>query len=254
MANNDFSTEVAENYEPKCFCVLVLDISGSMNEIIENTSETTQTGQTIFVDGKTYNVVNGGTSKLDNLNKSLKQFYDNIESDDTMSQRLELSVITFNDNLTIVQEPSLISNCEIPILEANGDTTLVDAVYEAIELVDARKKWYKSTNQAYYRPWIVLITDGEPDECQDIATLAERIKEDTAHKRYAFLPIGVDNANMSVLQSIQGQIPAMKLKGTKFSSFFKWLSGSMEVIVSGGTGQKINISNGASDWMDSYTI
>ena len=130
----------------------------------------------------------------------------------------------------------------------------MDAVYEAIELVDARKKWYKSTNQAYYRPWIVLITDGEPDECQDIATLAERIKEDTAHKRYAFLPIGVDNANMSVLQSIQGQIPAMKLKGTKFSSFFKWLSGSMEVIVSGGTGQKINISNGASDWMDSYTI
>ena len=100
----------------------------------------------------------------------------------------------------------------------------------------------------------MLITDGEPDECQDIATLAERIKEDTAHKRYAFLPIGVDNANMSVLQSIQGQIPAMKLKGTKFSSFFKWLSGSMEVIVSGGTGQKINISNGASDWMDSYTI
>ena len=30
MAKNDFSSEVAENYEQKCLCVLVLDVSGSM--------------------------------------------------------------------------------------------------------------------------------------------------------------------------------------------------------------------------------
>ena len=253
MARNDFSAEVAENYEQKCLCVLVLDVSGSMNEIVDNTG-TVETGKTIFVDGKTYNIVEGGVSKLDNLNEGLKAFYEEIENDETTSQRLELSVVTFNDIVTTIQEPALISNCAVPELEADGDTALVDAVYEAIDMVTARKKWYKSTGQPYYRPWIILMTDGEPNEGQDISSLSQRIKQDTADKRYEFLPIGVDNANMSILQSIQGNIPAMKLKGAKFSSFFKWLSASMGTVVTADEGQKVDLSNGASDWMDSFTI
>ncbi len=253
MAKNDFSAEVAENYEQKCLCVLVLDLSGSMNEIVDN-SNTVDTGRTIFVDGKTYNVVEGGISKLDNLDEGLRSFYQDIESDDTTSQRLELAVITFSDSVNVIQAPSLIANCEMPELVADGDTAMVDAIYEAISLVEARKKWYKETNQPYYRPWIILMTDGEPNEGQDISSLATKIKTDTANKRYEFLPIGVDNANMAVLQSIQGRIPAMKLKGTKFSSFFKWLSASMGTVVSSGEGKTVNLTAGGTDWMESFPI
>ena len=253
MAYNDFSAEVAENFEQKCLCVLVLDISGSMYEIVDD-SNTVETGKTVFIDGKTYDVVEGGISKLDNLNEGLKSFYHDIETDETTSQRLELSVITFNYVVNGIQEPSLISNCERPFLEADGDTALVDAVYEAISLVEARKKWYKETNQPYYRPWIILMTDGEPNSDQDIVALAERIKKDTTAKRYEFLPIGVDNANMAVLQSIQGRIPAMTLKGTKFSSFFKWLSASMGTVVTAEEGQAINLTSGGTDWMESFSI
>ena len=109
---------------------------------------------------------------------------------------------------------------------ADGDTALVDAVDEAIDIVNNRKKWYKSTGQPYYRPWIILITDGEPNEGQDVSALASKIKKDTSEKKYVFLPIGVNNANMQVLKSIQGQIPAMTLKDAKFETFFRWLSDS----------------------------
>ena len=249
MAKNDFSAEVAENYEQKCLCVLVLDVSGSMNELVDNTG-VVHTGKTVSVDGKVYNVVEGGISKLDNLNEGLEAFYDEIGEDETTSQRLELAVITFNDTVNVIQEPSLISNCTAPELEADGETALVDAVEEAIDLVDARKKWYKETGQAYYRPWIILMTDGEPNEGQDIDFLAQKIKQDTAEKRYAFLPIGVGDANMSVLRSIQGNIPAMKLKGAKFSEFFKWLSSSMDTVVKADEGEKVDLSDGARGWMD----
>ena len=131
---------------------------------------------------------------------------------------------------------------------------MVDAVYEAIDLVAARKQWYKSTNQPYYRPWIILMTDGEPNADQNVPALAQRIQQDTASKKYEFLPIGVDNANMGVLQQIQGRIPAMKLKGTKFSSFFKWLSASMGTVVSAEEGQTVDLSNGSTDWMESFSI
>lgn len=225
MAKNDFSAEAAENYEQKCLCVLVLDVSGSMH-------------------GK----------PIEELNKGLQDFYNEISSDETTKQRLEVSLITFNQIVRTVQEPALVENFIMPQLEANGSTALVNAVNQAIDKVDARKQWYKSTGQAYYRPWIVLMTDGEPDSDQDVDTLAQRIKQDTVNKRYAFLPIGVEGANMQVLDKIKGNIPPMKLQGTKFSSFFKWLSASMGTVVTANEGQQVDLSSGADDWMAAFTI
>lgn len=226
MAKNDFSSEVTENYEQKCLCVFVLDISRTMR------------GQ-----------------RIEELNKSLQGFYNVISSDETTSQRLELAIVTFGDSVNVIQSPSLIADMQFPeLIATDGDTALVDAVDEAIDIVNNRKKWYKSTGQPYYRPWIILITDGEPNEGQDVSALASKIKKDTSEKKYVFLPIGVDNANMQVLQSIQGQIPAMKLKGTKFGSFFKWLSASMGTVVSSEEGSAVDLSEGAASWMDSFTI
>lgn len=252
MAKNDFSAEVAENYEQKCLCVLVLDCSGSMGEIVEG--DTVETGKTFEIDGNVYTEVEGGISKLDKLCDGLRSFFQDIESDETTSQRLELAIVTFNDSVQVVQAPALISNCEFPDLYIDGNTAMVDAVYEAISMVEARKAWYKETGQPYYRPWIILMTDGEPDMDQDVDSLAATIKKDTADKKYQFLPIGVDRANMDILKSLQGTISAKKLKGTKFSSFFKWLSASMGTVVTSEEGQKTDLQAGGTDWMESFTI
>ena len=225
MAKNDFSAEAAENYEQKCLCVLVLDVSGSMR----------------------------GTP-IEELNKGLKDFYEEISSDVTTSQRLEISIITFSNTVITLQEPALVENITMPTLTASGSTEMVNAINYAIDMVDARKKWYKETNQNYYRPWIILMTDGEPDDDQDVAGLAQRIQNDTRNKRYAFLPIGVEGANMAVLDQIKGNIPAMKLQGTRFSSFFKWLSASMGTIVTSEEWEKVDLTEGADDWMSAFTI
>lgn len=226
MANNDFSSEVAENYEQKCLCVLVLDVSGSMSG-----------------------------NPIQELNKGLQDFYDEISNDPTTGQRLEVALVTFNHMVKTIQSPALVENFTMPNLSASGSTATVDAVKNAIELVAARKAWYKTTNQTYYRPWIILMTDGEPDGNQDIEGLAQQIKQDTQNKSYMFLPIGVGHdANMSVLSKIQGSIPPMKLQGTKFSSFFKWLSASMGTVVNSPEGQQVDLSSGADNWMEHFTI
>jgi uncharacterized protein YegL len=251
MAKNDFSAESASNYEQKCLCVLVLDVSGSMRAVIGG--DLRYTGQTEMIDGKLYSIVEGGTAKIDELNNGLQDFYHEISEDDTTSQRLEISLITFNDIVTTVQEPALVENFTMPVLTADGETALVDAVNEAIKKVQARKDWYKSTGQNYYRPWIILMTDGEPDKGQDVAGLAKRIKADTEARKYAFLPIGVQGANMSVLNQIAGNIPAMQLQGAKFSQFFKWLSASMGTVVKAEEGDKVTLAD-PSDWMNTFTI
>jgi len=257
MAKNDFSAESAENYEQKCLCVLVLDISGSMREIVDK-SNMTYTGETVYMDGKEYDLVTGGVSKLDLLNQGLADFYNEIVNDETTSQRLELCIITFNDNVEVLQEPALLDNVTIPTLRGEGETAMADAINVAIDKVDARKRWYKETGQTYYRPWIILMTDGVPNADQDMDSLAFRIKVDTEAKKYAFLPVGVEGADMEVLQKIAGKgMKAVKLKGMRFAQFFKWLSASMGTVTKAEEGQTVNLSEGATGedgWMDSFVI
>jgi uncharacterized protein YegL len=229
MAKNDFSAEAAVNYEQKCLCVLVLDVSGSMSGM-----------------------------PITELNKGLQDFYKEIESDDTTSLRLEVALITFNHVVTKVQMPALVEKFTMPHLSASGSTAMITAVNEAIDLVADRKAHYKSTGQNYYRPWIILMTDGEPDDGQDVAGLATRIATDTADtqngKKYFFLPIAVQGANKAILSQINGGKQPMELQGAKFLQFFKWLSASIGTVVNNPEGTKVDLSEGADDWMKAFTI
>lgn len=234
MAYNDFSAESPENYEQKSICCFVVDVSGSM----------------------------GGTP-INELNRGLQEFHDEITKDSMTANRLEIAVVEFSSSVDTVVPPSLVENFSMPNLTTKGSTKLVDGVREAIELVQQRKDWYKQTGQPYLRPWIILITDGEPDGDQDVNGLAREIENDTKNKSYVFLPIGVQGADMNVLNKIAGytqdsnknwmQMKAMKLQGLKFADFFKWVSASMSIVAGSKDGDKVNLPD-PSDWMDGFQI
>lgn len=226
MAKNDFSAESPSNFEQKCTCVLVLDVSGSMS------------GQPI-----------------DELNKGLQEFYQEIKGDSTTSNRLEVSIVTFGDKIDTLIEPSLVDNFSMPHLDANQPSTrLVDGIREGIAKVDARKAWYKQTGQPYYRPWLITITDGSPDGGQDVNGLASEIKAAMDNKRFNFFAVGVQGADMNTLQKIShpNMQPAM-LQGLKFGQFFKWLSASMTTVTSSKDGEKINLPSPA-NWMQGFQV
>jgi uncharacterized protein YegL len=225
MISQAFKTESPENYEQKCCCVLVLDVSGSMS----------------------------GTP-LQELNEGLKAFYRDIQTDSTTSNRLEVSIVTFNDTVKTLIQPSLVSNFAVPTLLASGGTKLVDGVQEGIKISRQRKNWYKDTGQPYYRPWVILMTDADPDNIQSVTALASEIKQGMANKEFFFLAIGVQSADMAKLKTIADpSMPAMKLQGLKFSEFFKWLSASMTTVTNSKDGSMVNLPNPA-EWMVGFTI
>lgn len=211
MAKNDFSGVSPDNYQEKTICCFVVDVSGSMR-------------------GK----------PIKELNEGLKTFHKDIKTDRRLSKRLEVSIITFNEVPKTVLKPSLVSKITMPKLQAGGTTAMVDGVREGINMVMARKEWYKKTGQPYKRPWIVLLTDGVPDDGQDIIGLAKEIQHKTGDKTFAFLGIGVEGADMSILETLSGTkifdinnfdgVGVMKLKEFKFAEFFRWLQNSIEVI------------------------
>ena len=116
-------------------------------------------------------------------------------------------------------------------LTAQGLTHLGAGIHLALDMIQARKALYRTHGVAYYRPWIFMVTDGEPqgEPEQIIEQVTQRIKQDEVNKRVAFFPVGVENANLDRLGQISVRTP-MKLTGLNFTEMFLWLSASMTAV------------------------
>lgn len=78
---------------PICLC---LDVSGSMGRIVGG--ETRKTGRTVEVDGRTWDVVEGGITALQELVGGVNLFYDNLLEDDVARYSAEICIVTFGGN------------------------------------------------------------------------------------------------------------------------------------------------------------
>ena len=217
------------NYEQKCLCVLVLDTSGSMN----------------------------ADNAIGQLNQGLQTFKSQFMNDETARDRLEIAIVSFNSEIKVELQPSLISEIEMPTLKASGQTQLVRAIEEAQQVIKDRKDYYKSKGLTYYRPWIVVMTDGDPYPAnQDIDGIAQKIQEDADAKKYVFFMIGVGNeVHDDVLSKLTtSQFPAMRMDAVNFAEFFQWLSASATVVVNSDDLTDSNVSIPQPTWAQGFVI
>lgn len=199
-----FTGESPINYEQKCLCVLVLDTSTSM------------------------------------LGKPIKQLIEGVKSlkeellnDPTAVERVEIAVVTFNSKAQCIQQPINPYDFRPPHLIAAGMTELVKGVEKGIAVIEERKQFYKETGQNYYRPWMILITDGEPTGPESIKALSLELQISYEKKKYIFYGIGVQGYKHDVLAEIcPNEVPPLPLKGLSFKEFFKWLSNSLAIVSS----------------------
>lgn len=226
---------LASNPEPRCPCVLLLDTSGSMGEIVSNAGE--DTGKTTQVDGQTYRVVSGGVTRIALLNEGLQAYQTDVMSDPLAAQRVEVSVITFGGTVQTVSPFVSASQFIPPTLVPTGDTPMGAAILQAIEAVSERKRLYKQNALHYYRPWIFFITDGAPTDAWQAA--AAKVREGEAKKEFAFFAVGVEGANFDVLRQISPptRVP-VALKGYSFREMFLWLSQSQRSVSHSNPGQE----------------
>lgn len=216
--------EQARNKDQKCPVVLLLDTSGSM-------------------DG----------APIDELNKALVQIKEDILNDTMLSNRLELGIVAFDDDARVERPIDLISpDTDLPILNIGGVTNLVAGMNKAIELVTDRKNFYKSNGEQYYRPFIVLFTDGAPTNTpEEIEELDQNIQKLSDEKRFIFLPFGVDGADMQLLAKLAAQSADERLKNigtafamkdvSKFTEVFQFVSASISGIMEKGGTQAVQL-------------
>lgn len=226
--------EFVDNPEPRCPCVLLLDTSGSMNDP-RPVSQSLSPIQKILNDSSAQRMVR----PIDELNAGLVAFRDELMADELAVKRVEISLITFGPvrKLTEFQTPDAFRP---PKLAAEGDTPMGKAIERALELVRDRKAAYRQNGVSYYRPWIFLISDGEPTDGWQQAAELVRFGEQT--KAFAFFAVGVEGANFDVLGRIATRQP-LKLGGLRFREMFMWLSSSLSSVSRSSPGDEVSLKN-----------
>lgn len=162
--------DLVNNPAPRVPICLCLDTSGSMGAVEEGGI---RTGETLYEDGKEWSLVTGGRSRIDELQKGVKHFYESIREDEMAALSAEICIVTFDSEAKCILD---FANIErqgtIPQLEAIGDTSMGEGVNLALDLLEQRKDEYKDKGVDYYQPWLVLMTDGFPNGNQGELTRA----------------------------------------------------------------------------------
>ena len=194
----------SSNPEPRCPCVLLLDTSGSMNG-----------------------------ARITALNEGLASFRMDLEQDELALLRVEIAIVTFGGRPELVQDFVTANEFAPPQLSVGGQTPMAGGINLALDLIEARKLSYKANGVPFFRPWVFLITDGEPTDGALWEQAARRVQAAEAAKKVAFFAVGVGGANLDMLAQIGPRQPLM-LNGLRFREMFQWLSASMRSVSHAG--------------------
>jgi uncharacterized protein YegL len=224
----------AENPEHRVACLLLLDTSGSMAEIVSNAGQ--DLGYTIQSDGQTYRAVSGGVTRIDELNAGLTAYKESLAADSLASKRVEVAIMTFGGHVQTVCDFTTVEGFQPPTLTGSGDTPMGEAIRQGLDILRSRKELYKAHGISYYRPWVFLITDGGPTD--EWRSAAEQVKQGEKDKAFSFFAVGVEGANFDVLKQICTREP-LKLKGVRYRDLFLWLSASQSSVSRSAPGETV---------------
>ncbi len=211
-----------ENNSQRLPCVLVIDGSGSM-----------------------------AGPPIDELNAGLKLLEQELKKDDVASQRVQLLVIRFGDD-TGESGPEILSDWkdaidfQAPVIHASGVTPMGEAVTLALAKIEEQKGRYRAHGTAYNRPWLFLLTDGEPtDSDWEQAAAASRQAEQDG--KVVFFGIAIGDANLDKLAKFSSRKP-VRLQGLKFRELFVWLSQSSRTASRAAQDKNVQLPP-PSDWV-----
>ncbi len=207
--------QLADNPEPRCPCVLVLDTSASMSG-----------------------------DAIEALTRGVWQFTKELSADALASRRVEVAIVTFGSSVQLATDFTSPKSMGPTRLSADGATPMGEAVVRAYSVLQSRKEEYQRAGLSYFRPWMFLLTDGAPTDfnTKHWQEAVRLVHEGEANKRLLFFGVAVNDADQSVLDTLcPPKRPSLKLSGLQFGKLFSWLTASLKAASSSSPGASVSL-------------
>ena len=98
--------------------------------------------------------------KIENLNKAVEDMLDTFAQEEKMETEILVSVITFGNQVELHVPYTKASQVQWQGLQANGMTSMGTALKMAKAMIEDKE----TTPSRAYRPTIVLVSDGQPND------------------------------------------------------------------------------------------
>ena len=217
--------EFATNREERCAVVLVLDTSGSMV-------------------GK----------RIDSLNQAIQSFHSTILAEPLVATKVDIAIITFS-HFVVWQDFVNANQFQPAYLQPNGGTIISFPLSVALDMVTKRKDTYRINGISYHRPWIVLITDGDPEHDTDeaIDEISRRLRQTEDLRQCSLFAITCGEANrQETYDLLRDKIappnrPPKKTTEANFVELFNWLSNSLAAVSQSSPNDQVRLAD-TSGW------
>jgi uncharacterized protein YegL len=212
------SFPIANPDKPQAACVLLLDTSRSMRG-----------------------------APIRALQQGLEAYREYLANDPEARLIVETCVIAFSDEAKVVHPFSDVGNLPKVELAAGGWTSMGAAIDLGISQIEERKAFYRAEGVDYYRPFLVLITDGAPTDLKGegrFADCAAKLQQGAKDRKFIPLLFGTGNANFEKLKQLGGESAVVAgIDGARFGEFFQWLSKSVSGLKDSKPGQVVTFAD-----------
>lgn len=214
--------EFADNPEPRCPVLIIADCSGSMA-------------------GEPMNAMNRGVEAL----------YQAIIDDEIARNRVEIALLSFGTHAKVERDFAIVESVVRTEMAIAGATNMHLAIQQGCDLLEERKEKYRVNGVPYFRPILVLFSDGLPTGTpEETAAANQRLIEMENDGRLIIFKVGV---NATAVEAMRNALPnpassfqPLQLDNLRFNDFFVWLSRSVSAISRSTPGDSVNLP--PTDW------
>jgi uncharacterized protein YegL len=217
MTNVNYATNLSQRTP----CILVLDASASMGS-------KTSSGQT----------------RIELLNDGISAFHQALNDDEIALSRVQVAAISVGGdthNAELLMDWTDASDFQPFELVAGSSTPLGAGTILALRTIKSQKKILRQHGISYTRPWIFILTDGDPTDNEDVWDAAcEEAREAEESGSAEIFSIGIDEAGIGKLSKLSRRPPIM-MDSVQFRELFVWLSASLGQITRSVPGQHVDL-------------
>ncbi|MYA51127.1 MAG: VWA domain-containing protein [Chloroflexi bacterium] len=214
--------EFADNPEPRCPVLIIADCSGSMS-------------------GR----------PIDAMNQGVDDLYQAIVDDEIARNRVEVALLSFSTEARVERDFGTVDEWDKTRMRAGGSTNMHLAIEQGCDLLEERKEQYRRGGVPYFRPIMVVFSDGLPTSPRsEMERANQRLVDMENENRLTIFKVGVNGAAVQAmvrtLPNPNSRFQPQQLDNLRFSDFFVWLSKSVSAISRSTPGEAVNLP--PTDW------